>query len=481
MSTSISSTGSVSSAGVGSGLDVESIVSKLMEVEKAPLTQLQTKQTGIQTKVSAFASLKSAISTFRDAARALTTPSTWAATTGTSGDSGTVTAASTGTAAPGSYSVTVQNLAAAQSVASGTFTSATALVGAGTMHIDLGTWSTSPTSFAAQSGSSGVDISVAGTDTLSDVRDKINAAKGGVTASIVTDTTGSRLVMTSSTTGAANAFRVTAVESGGAGLSGLAYDPANGTTGTSLTQPAANAKATVNGLSVTSATNSLTGAVEGMTLNLVKVNPTPVLVTVAPDTTSISAAINTFATAYSALSTLLTTDTKYDSATSTAGPLQADTTAVSIQSQLRSVLGASSTASSMYSTLSQAGLEIQSDGTLKVNDSKLTTSLGNLGQLKSLFANVDSTGATQDGFAQRMRSLADAMLSTDGVLTSRTTGLATSLTDNAKRQAEVNTRLASTEARLRAQYTALDTKMASLTTLSTYITQQIASWNKSGN
>ena len=482
MSTSISSTGSVSSAGVGSGLDVESIVTKLMEVEKAPLTALQTKATGIQTKVSAFAALKSAISTFRDAARALTTPSTWAATTGTSGDAGTVTPTSTGTAAPGSYSVVVQSLASAQSVASSTFSASTALVGAGTMHIDTGSWTSG--AFTAQTGSTGVDITVAATDTLANVRDKINSAKAGVTASIVTDTTGSRLVMSSTTTGAANAFRVTTADSDGnntdaTGLSALAYDPASGTSATSLTQTAANAKATINGLAVTSATNALSGAIEGMTLNLVKVNATPVLVTVAQDNTSITAAVNTFATAYSALATLLTTDTKYDSATSTAGPLQADTTAVSIQSQLRSILGSSSTASSMYSTLSQAGLEIQSDGTLKVNSSKLTTSLGNLSQLKSLFANVDSTGATQDGFAQRMRSLADGMLNTDGILTSRTTGLAASLTSNSKRQSEVQTRLTATEARLRAQYTALDTKMASLTTLSTYITQQIASWNKS--
>jgi len=152
---------------------------------------------------------------------------------------------------------------------------------------------------------------------------------------------------------------------------------------------------------------------------------------------------------------------------------------VSIQNQLRSVLGSSSTASSMYGTLSQAGLEIQSDGTIKVNSSKLTTATGNLSQLKSLFANVDSSGATQDGFAQRMRSLADAMLSTDGLLTNRTSGLATTLSSNTKRQTEIEERLARTESRLRAQYTALDTKMASLTTLSTYITQQIANWNKS--
>ena len=486
MSTSISSTGSVSSAGVGSGLDVESIVTKLMEVEKAPLTALQTKEAGIQTKISAYAELKSAISTFRDASRTLTNSSTWAATTATSGDSGTVTASTTSTAAAGSYAVTVQTLAAAQSVASSTYTSSTALVGAGTMHFDLGTWNSDQTSFTAQSGSSGVDVTIAATDTLANVRDKINAAKAGVTASIVTDATGSRLVMTSSTTGAANGFRVTTADSDGAntdasGLSMLAFDPPGGTGSGSatLTQGAANATATVNGLSVTSASNNLAGVVDGLTLNLVKVNATPTLVTVAQDNTSITAAIQAFATAYNTLSTLLTADTKYDATTDTAGPLQADSTAVSIQRQLRNILGASSTASTLYSTMSQAGLEIQTDGTLKVNSSKLTSALGNLSELKSLFANADSSGATDSGFALRMRTLTDSMLASNGLLTTRTTGLATSLTLNEKSQDALTQRIEITEARLRAQYTALDTKMASLTTLSTYITQQIANWNKS--
>jgi len=204
-----------------------------------------------------------------------------------------------------------------------------------------------------------------------------------------------------------------------------------------------------------------------------------VLVTVAQDNTSITAAIQGFATAYNTLSNLLETDTKYDSATSTAGPLQADSTAVSVQRQLRNILGASSTASSMFSTLSQAGLEIQTDGTISVNSTKLTTALGNLGEVKKLFANSDSTGVTGNGFATQMRSLTDSMLASDGLLTSRTAGLATSLTSNQKQQDDMNTRLASTKARLTAQYTALDTKMATLSTLSDYITQQIANWNKS--
>jgi flagellar hook-associated protein 2 len=416
--------------------------------------------------------LKSSISAFRDAARALTTPSTWSATTGTSGDPTTVTASTTSNAAAGSYSILVQNLASAQSVASGTFLGSTDVVGAGTMHFDLGKWTAG--AFTAQTGNTGVDVTIAATDTLGDVRDKINAAKTGVSASIVTDATGARLVMTSSNTGASNGFRVSA--SGSTAISGLAYNGTNGTT--TLTQGGANATATVNGLSVTSASNNLTGVVDGLSLNLVKASATPVLVTVAQDSASITSAITNFATAYSALSTLLTTDTKYDSATKTAGPLQADSTAVSIQRQLRNLLGASSTASSAFSTLSQAGLEIQADGTLKVNSSKLTSAMGNLSQLKSLFANADPTHATQDGFAQSMRTLADSMLSTDGLLTSRSAGLATSLADNEKQQDTMNDRLKVTEARLRAQYTALDTKMASLTTLSTYITQQIENWNK---
>jgi len=479
MSTSISTTGSVSSAGIGSGLDVTGIISKLMTVESAPLTALQTKATGIQTKISAFAAVKSAISGFRDAARTLTNPSTWSATLGTSGDPSTVTVVPSATAATGSYAITVQNLAASQSIASRSYADSTAVVGAGSLHIDLGSWNTGNTAFTAQTGNAGVDLTVSATATLADVRDQINAAGAGVTASIVTDTTGARLVMTSAKTGVNNGFRITSTDADGvnndsAGLSALAYNPPGSTTST-LSQTAANASATINGLSVSSASNNLAGAVDGLTLNLVKVNTTPVLVTVAQDNTSITAAIQGFATAYNTLSTLLETDTKYDSTTSTAGPLQADSTAVSVQRQLRNILGASSTASTAFSTLSQAGLEIQSDGTISVNSTKLTSALGNLGEVKKLFANSGTGG---NGFATQMRSLTTAMLASDGQLTSRTSGLATSLTSNQKQQADMNSRLATTKARLTAQYTALDKKMASLSGLSDYVTQQITNWNK---
>ncbi|HEY9063727.1 MAG TPA: flagellar filament capping protein FliD [Burkholderiaceae bacterium] len=484
MSTSISGTGSVSSAGIGSGLDVSSIISKLMEVEKAPLTALQTKETSIQSTISTYGTLKSDVSDLRDAARTLIKPSTWSATTGTSSDATSVSVATGTNAATGNYSVQVQSLAAAQSTVSGTFSSADALVGSGTLHIDLGTWATGNASFTAKSGSSGVDITVSATDTLTTLADKITASSAGVNASVVTDASGSRLVLTSKTTGVDNAFRITAVDSDGAntdasGLSALAYDPAGGTTATTSTQSAANAKATINGLSVTSATNTLTDVIKGLTLTLNKVTTGPVQIGIAQDTSSIKTAVQSFVTAYNALSSLLSTDLKYDSSTSTAGPLQGDASAQSLQRQLRNLISGSSGGSSTFATLSSMGLEIQTDGTLKVNDTKLTAALANPAEMKKAFANADLNNASNNGFAQQLNLFGNSVLGGEGLLTTRIAGLNASLTRNQADQDKLQARLDATQARLTKQYNALDTKMASLTTLSNYVTQQIANWNKS--
>lgn len=477
MTSSLSSVGSITSAGVGSGLDVESIITKLMGIEQQPLKQLQTAATGIQTKISAFGALQSGMSGLRDAALALTNPSAWSSTTASSGDATSVAATSSASAVPGSYSVTVQKLATAQSVASTAVAGSSTLVGAGTMHIDLGSWA-GATSFAAKAGSTGVDITVSDTDTLASLRDKINAAGAGVNATVVTDATGARLVYTSSSTGTDNGFRITATPASGAGadLSTVAFDPPT-STATTLTQAAANAAATINGLSVSSASNTLTDVIQGLTLTLAKEGTAPVQITVAQDTASTKTLIQGFVTAYNSLATTLASDIKYDSTTSTAGILQGDSTAVSLQRQVRNMLTASNGASSVFSTLSQAGLEMQADGTLKINDSKLASAMGNLPELKKLFANSDTANPAKNGIARRLREFGDAALSTDGFLTARTDGLNKSLSINAKSQADMQNRLDATEARLRAQYTALDSKMATLNALSAYMTQQITNWN----
>ena len=483
MTTSISTTGSISSAGIGSGLDVTSIIAGLMKVEKLPLTSLENQATAIQTTISAFGAVQSAMSTFRDAAAALALPSTWNASTGTSADPTSVMVSTTSSAATGNYAVQVQTLAASQSTVSGTFASSAALAGAGTLHIDLGSWTTGQTAFTAKSGSTGIDITVSATDTLATLASKVNAAGAGVTASVVNDASGSRLVFSSSTTGTDTAFRIPAVDGDGgntdaSGLSALAFDPAGGTTATTITQTAVNAAATVNGLSVSSATNRLENVFDGLTINLTKVTTAPVQITVAQDSAAVKAAVKTFVDAYNSLSSLLSTDLKYDSSTQTAGPLQADSAAVTLQRQLRGLIGSSSAASSAFSTLSEVGLEIQTDGTLKINDTKLTSAMANPGQLKKLFTNVDPADATNNGFGVRLRTLANAVLGGDGLLTARVAGLNTKLSRNQKDQDTLSDRLAATEARLQAQYTALDAKMAGINTLSTYITQQIANWNK---
>jgi flagellar hook-associated protein 2 len=380
----------------------------------------------------------------------------------------------------------VQKLAAAQSVASTAFATPGTAVGSGTLHIDTGSWNAAQTAFTAKTGSTGLDITVTGTDTLASVRDKINAAGAGVNASIVTDATGARLVLTSSSTGTANGFRVTAVDddlanADAVGLSALAFDPPAGTTATTQTQASADAAATINGLAVTSSSNSLADVVQGLTLNLVKVTTSPVQVSVAKDTASIKTAVQTFAATYNNLASLLAKDVKYDADTKTAGVLQGDSTAVALQRQLRNMLTASSSASTVFSTLSQTGLEMQQDGTIKVNDAKLTSALGsNSAEVQKLFSNNDVAGnGAQDGIATRLRKFGDMVLGTDGMLTTRSAGLTKSLDLNGKQQDTLSTRLADTETRLRAQYSALDTKMASLNSLSSYITQQIAQWNKS--
>ena len=217
----------ISSAGIGSGLDVNSIVTQLVAIERQPIAALQTKATKIQTQISEFGKQKSALATLRDAASKLTSGDFWGQTTGATSDISAVNVTTTTGAVAGNYAVEVSALAAAQSVATGVFAASTTPPGAGTLHIEIGTWGAGQTSFAPKAGATAVDITIGATDTLADVRDKINSANAGVTAMVLTDASGSRLMMRSTATGAVNAFRTSVVDADGTnadatGLSALA-------------------------------------------------------------------------------------------------------------------------------------------------------------------------------------------------------------------------------------------------------------------
>ncbi|MEN9629110.1 MAG: hypothetical protein RJA10_2337 [Pseudomonadota bacterium] len=474
----------ITSTGIGSGLDVNSIVTQLVALERRPIQQLQSEAGQLDARLSSFGKIQSNLDALRSAARSLSDTSTWKAATASSSDATAVgvTVASGSTA--GSYSVSVTDLAAAQMNASSALPSSGSVLGQGTLTIDIGTWAANLSSFTPKAGSSSVSITIGpGEDTLEKVRDKINGTSGlGVRATIVNDASGARLVMQSRSTGAENGFRIQvsdddAVDDDNAGLSRLAYDPENAAAVSTRNQPAANAKAVINGLAVESATNTLANVIDGVSLTLGKKTTSAVDLTVSRDTAAMRKSIDGFVGAYNDLVKLLREQTRYDAGSKSAGPLQGDRTAIAVLGQLRQAMGVSSSASGVFGRASDIGLSVQTDGTIKTTTSKLDTAMGNLEELQKFFA-TSSTESATNGLADRLRRLSDALIGTGGALPARQEGLRKLKAANADRQEVLQDRVAATEKRLRAQYQALDANMARLTSLQNYVGQQITNWNK---
>lgn len=477
------SAATISSLGVGSGLDAESIVTKLVALERQPITQLKAEATKLQTKISAYGKIQSAVSTLKDAAQKLTNPDIWQNTSAKSADSTAVSFATTTGAATGNYNVTVSALAASQSVVSNkVFGAATDPVGAGTLTIDMGTWAGG--NFTQKSGNTPLSVTVQATDSLESVRDKINTLGSGISASIVNDANGARLVMTSKETGVTNGFRIQvtndqdANNTDGLGLSALAYDPKNGANGTTLNQAPSDAQATINGIAVRSSSNTFSNVLSGISFTVGKVTTGPISVSVGQDTTSIATAITDFANAFTSLTNLLQTNTKYDEGTKTGGTLQGDSMAVGTLNQFRALLGSSTSGSAVFTTLSSIGLESKGGGAMTVNTTKLNDALNNnLSEVRKLFATTDALDPSKNGFAIRINTLASNLLGTDGVFTTKTTGLNNSVKLNEKRQEQMDAKAALYEKRLRAQYTALDKAMASISSQGNYVSQMISGLN----
>jgi len=274
--------------------------------------------------------LQSYSGNLRDIADRLSKPDFWTGTAATTSDGGSVGVTSTTTATAGSYLVNVTQLAKAQSLASKPFTDSTTTVGSGTLHIELGAWDTGMTTFTPDATRTAVDVNIAaGSNSLDSIKTQINAANAGVSASIVNDAGGARLVLTSTSTGAKSAVRITATDDDGvntdaSGLSALAFDPANTAGQMSQTQVAKNAEATINGLAVSSATNTLSNVVSGVTLTLNKETTSATEVKVALDVGTIKKAVSDFAKAFSDMNTYISQQTKYDATTKKAAPLQGD-------------------------------------------------------------------------------------------------------------------------------------------------------------
>ncbi|MCU0968759.1 MAG: flagellar filament capping protein FliD [Rubrivivax sp.] len=472
----------LSSIGVGSGLDVNAIISQLMAIERRPIQQLESASKRLEGQLSAYGRLQSAMAAMRDAARRLGDASTWEQTAVASGDAAAVSARAGANAPPGTYTISVARLAAAQTVVSPrSYDAATAAVGQGTLSVELGRWSADGSSFEADASRPPVTIAIAAGSTLAQARDAINAAGAGVTASIVNDASGARLALRSTTTGAENGFRISADDTdpgSGATVSVAEFAYGGGGGGLTQTLAAADAEATINGVAVTSATNVLTDVLDGLTLTLGRAGPDPVELTVERDTGAMRTAITDFATAYNDLVGLLREQTRFDETTQQAGTLQGDRSAVGLVNRLRSIVGGATAAATAFSRLADIGLEPQSDGKLRVVDARLDAALGRLDELRDFFAR-NAEGTAQDGFGVLLRDYGDGTLGSEGVLTARQDALRAGIDRNGERIDRLEDRLALVEARLRRQYTLLDENVSRLNGLQNYVSQQIQNWNRS--
>lgn len=451
---------SITSAGIGSGLDVSSLVSQLVASERAATdTRLQGAQSKAQAQISALGIFRSVLADFQTAAQALRDGGA-ATLTATSSDTDLLTATASKTASAGSYNVQVTQLAQAHKLASAAYASSTA-VGTGTLHI-----STGGNSFDVAIGDSA--------NTLAGIRDAINNASGnkGVRASLLNTSDGVRLTLTSTQTGAANAIGISVTDSSGAAISpaGSGLDALAYTSGDQqLTQVTAaqDAQIKIDGYSFNSATNTFSDAIEGVSFTAVKADAsTTVAVNVGLDENAVKTAAQTFVTKFNILNATIATYTRYDTTTKTAAALLGDPVALGLSQQMRSAL-TSAMGSGSVQTLSQLGITTGTDGSLSLDGSKFLAAVKN-----------DPTGIAdllgKDGFGGKISDLADSYLDSDGRIAAETDGANAQLKDISKQQDALNTRMAAVQARYLAQFTALDTLVAQMKNTGTYLTQQLA-------
>lgn len=473
-----------SSVGLGSGLNVDEMVAKLVALEKRPLTQLQTKASGINAQVSAFSQLKSQISNLQDQVNKLTAAATWQGKTLTSGNAAVLSGTASAKAENGTFDVFVKQLAAGQALGSGVVANG-AQLGTGTLTISLGEWQNGSLVTNTVDGQPAT-VSVQITDqddSLAKIAAKINQANAGVTATVLRDHTGERLSLQSNATGANAGFSVAVSQTTGTGLEQFAYNGVDSAAAMTRSREAIDALATINGLEMRSRNNTFTDVAEGIDLTVAKAmvnGDAPVRITIKSDAATAKAALKNFVDSYNALSGALKVMTAYDKETKTSGTLQGDSTANNLQSALRRALTGLGGAGSSFTSISQIGLAFQSDGSLKIDDKKLDKALEDSDSMTQFFA-ADLPGVDQDGWAVRLKDFTTGLLSPDGMFATKDASLKEAIKRNGKDQDRVNERASAVEKRLLARFTALDVQMASLSALDAYVSQQVTSWNKQKN
>lgn len=438
---------SIRSLGVGSGIDAESIVTKLMSLEQRPLTLIKAKEATANAKISAFGSIKSLLDTLKTAADTLGTANKLAAYTASSSITDTLTATASSTATAGTYDITVTQLATINKKSNSTAIAgdSTTVIGAGTFTLKL------------EGASSDTVITTTAGSTLADLRDSINASSAGIKAGIVTGqnaTTGateSRLILTGSETGKKITTASSSIASFGS------FNDLTGYTGQT-------AQLTIEGQNVTSTSNTISSAIAGVTINLAKAGSSTL--TIARNKDAVKTAVDSFIKGYNDLNSKIRSLSLYDSANKKANTLTGDATSRTIQNQISAILtGTPGTPSGTYSRLADIGITTGTDGSLSVNATKLQNSID---------TDFSSLSSVLNRYGSAMYTKAGEFTATGGLITGKTDSLTSMNKAYAKQKESLDLRLTAIEKRYRSQFTALDTLVSSMQTTSTYLTQQLA-------
>ncbi|PKM10168.1 MAG: flagellar hook protein [Gammaproteobacteria bacterium HGW-Gammaproteobacteria-3] len=391
----------ITSLGLGSGLDIRSIVDGLVAAERGPQDALLARQeTDLQTKISSFGTFKGALSDFRSSLAGLRQDSRFGALAATSSDTGVLTASASPNADPGQFSIEAKQQAQAHSLASGGFSDAGAVVGTGTLTIKFGATDFDPVTGAyngftqnPDQGTLSVTLDTTN-NTLAGLRDAINKADAGVNASIINDGSAFRLVLTSTKTGKDNSLQISVDDPS---LAQFEFDAA--ATNLTQTQVAQDAIASINGLDVTSSSNTFADTIKGVSFDLQKAEPGKLVsLNIAASTGSVVDSVQKFVDSFNALNTTIKSLSAFDAGTKTAGILLGDATLRTGANQIRSVLGGivGGLENASVRTLNDLGVSTQADGTLKFDSGKLTAALakdpGNVAAVFAVLGRPDNAG-----------------------------------------------------------------------------------------
>jgi len=434
---------SISSLGIGSGLDLANLVDQLVAAERAPAqSRITLKQTHAQTKLSALGSLRSAISNLETALAAI--KSFKAGMKATSVSPEAVSATAGGAPVAGVYNVVVRELASAQSLASEAFDDIDAPLGEGTLTITVGDTVTE------------IDFAE-GSNSLAGVRDAINASNAGVNAVIVRDGSAYRLLLTAAKPGTANVMSLTVDGS---------VDPRLGSDQMIETVAAKDAVFVVNGLELTSSTNSIEGVIDGLTLTLKQVGEDPVTITVEQDHEAVRKALDDVVSKYNALVTQIRDLGRASTEVAQRGPLVGDATLRSLESSLAGIFSAAhGEPGSGFERLLDLGFSTDVQGKVSLDGARLD---------EALSADPEAVEALVGAFAKSLVATLERYTESDGLIEARTDGLDAELKRLNKEREALDRRMEQLEARLRAQFTALDSLLAQFQSTSNYLASQLA-------